>query len=99
VEKLDDQRRIILLRELQDSNLRLAEIRAKLQGVGEKLQYTGMMKSQLARGLSDKPQITVIRKGEKDRERFKANEDFELQPGDVVEIALQPEHIAEAPTQ
>lgn len=38
--KLDDQRRLDLLRELQDTSVRLNQIREKQQGVGEKLQYT-----------------------------------------------------------
>ena len=37
LEKLDDQRKIDLLRELQDTSVRLNQIRAKLQSVGEKL--------------------------------------------------------------
>jgi polysaccharide export outer membrane protein len=35
------------------------------------------------------PEITVFRMGEKGRERFLADEEFELQPGDVVEVSLR----------
>ena len=35
LERLDDQRRIDLLREQQDTGVRLAEIRGKLQSVGD----------------------------------------------------------------
>ena len=89
LEKLDDQRRINLLRELQDGAVRLNQIRAKLQAVGEKLQYTSLMRSQLIRGTGSKPQITIIRKEEKGRKSFIAEEDSELQPGDVVEVAVR----------
>jgi polysaccharide export outer membrane protein len=89
LEKLDDQRRIDLLRETQDAGVRLNQIRAKLQGVGEKLQYTALVRSQLIRGTGGKPEIIVVRKGENGRERFTAEEDSELQPGDVVEVALR----------
>jgi polysaccharide export outer membrane protein len=68
------------------------QIRAKLQGIAEKLQYTALVRSQLVRGSGGKPEITVVRKGERGRERFVAEEDFELQPGDVVEVALRTEH-------
>lgn len=87
--KLDDQRRLDLLRELQDTSLRLNQIREKLQSVAEKLQYTAMVRSQLARGAGTNPDITIVRKGEKGPERIVASEDTELQPGDSVEITLR----------
>ncbi len=99
LEKLDDERRINLLRELQDAGVRLNQIRAKLQAVGEKLQYTSLVRSQLIRGAGGKPQITIVRKGENGRERFIAEEDSELQPGDVVEVALRPEQGVVLPPQ
>ncbi len=89
LEQLDDARRVELLRELQDSQVRLAEIRAKLQGVGDKLEYTSLLKSRLARGNGPKPEIAVIRKTGDARERLDVTEDMELQPGDVVEISLR----------
>jgi polysaccharide export outer membrane protein len=88
VEKLDDARRASLLQELQDGGVRLSEIRARLQSIGEKLQYMGIVKSQLVRGKGAKPEILVIRKGDRGRDRLVVDEDFELEPGDVVEIAL-----------
>jgi polysaccharide export outer membrane protein len=98
LERLDDVRRADLLRELQDGTVRLSEIKTKLQGIGEKLEYMGIVKSQLVRGKGAKPEIAVIRKGEKGRERLVVDEDFELQPGDVVEIALH-EPLGEVPVQ
>jgi polysaccharide export outer membrane protein len=94
LEKLDDQRRLELLRELQDANVTLNETRVKLQSVGEKLQYTAMIRSQLVRGAGDKAEIAIIRKGQKGEERIVADEDAELQPGDTVEVAL---HYQDAP--
>ena len=64
-------------------------IREKLQSVGEKLQYTAMVRSQLARGAGKKAEIAIIRKGEKGPERIIASEDTELQPGDTVEVTLR----------
>ena len=87
--KLDDQRRLDLLRELQDTSVKLNQIREKLQSVGEKLQYTAMVRSQLVRGASSKPDIAIVRKGEKGQERIVASEDTELQPGDAVEVTLR----------
>jgi polysaccharide export outer membrane protein len=87
--KLDDQRRLDLLRELQDTSLKLNQIREKLQSVGEKLQYVGMVRSQLVRGAGSKPEVAIIRNGEKGPERITANEDAELQPGDTIEVTLR----------
>ena len=95
--KLDDQRRLDLLRELQDTSVKLHEIREKLQSVGEKLQYTGMIRSQLVRGDGNKPEIAIIRKGEKGQERIAATEDTELQPGDAVEVTLPYQDGPDAP--
>lgn len=95
--KLDDQRRLDLLRELQDTSLRLNQIREKLQSVGEKLQYTAMVRSQLTRGAGSKPDIAIIRKGEKGPEQIIASEDTELQPGDAVEVSLRYQDGPDAP--
>jgi polysaccharide export outer membrane protein len=96
LERLDDQRRISVLGELQDAQVKLNEIRSRLQSVTEKLHYTGIVKSQLVRGKGGKPEIVVIRKVGQTRERLDVDEDFELQPGDFVEIALH-EPLAGAP--
>jgi polysaccharide biosynthesis/export protein len=86
--RLDGQRRSDMLRELQDATVAVSKIRFKLQSTGEKLQYTVLAKSQLARGPGNRPAITVMRNATKGIEKLTANEDFELQPGDVVEVAL-----------
>ena len=86
-----------MLRELQDTSVKLNEIREKLQSVGEKLQYTAMVRSQLARGAGNKAEIAIIRKGEKGQDRTIASEDTELQPGDTVEVSLRYEEGPDAP--
>jgi polysaccharide biosynthesis/export protein len=91
LEKLDDQRRLNLRLELQEAGVKLNQIRARLQAVGEKIQYTALVRSQLVRGAGNKPQIIIVRKNGTGRERISAEEDFELEPGDVVEVALRPE--------
>jgi polysaccharide export outer membrane protein len=88
LERLHDDRRTNLLRELQDSSVRLSEIRSRLQAIGEKLEYIGIVKSQLVRGKGPKPELVVVRKGDDGRRRLMVDEDFEIQPGDVIEVAL-----------
>lgn len=92
IERLDGQRRSDLLRELQDATLALNKIRFKLQSTREKLHYTTFARSQLVSGSGNKPAITIVRNGAKDVEQLVANEEFELQPGDVVEVALRNDH-------
>jgi polysaccharide export outer membrane protein len=99
IERFDGQRRSDLLRELQDTTVALSKIRFKLQSTGEKLQYTVLAKSQLGRGFGSKPAITIVRNGAKGIENLIANEEFELQPGDVVEVALRDEPGAELSRQ
>jgi polysaccharide export outer membrane protein len=95
--RLDDQRRLDLLRELQDTSVKLNQIREKLQSVAEKLQYTAMVRSQLVRGAGTKAEIAITRKGEKGQERIVASEDTELQPGDAVEVTLRYQDGPDAP--
>jgi polysaccharide export outer membrane protein len=89
LEELDDRRQIELLGELQDAKAKLNEISAKLHGVEDKIQYTGLLRSQLARGGPAPPEIVIIRRGEKASRRLAATEDSELQPGDVIEVTLR----------
>ena len=88
LERLGDQRRIKLLGLLQDSNANLNTVQAKLKGVTEKLGGTTTLRSQLLRGQGARPDIMIVRKSQTGRVRMVADEDTELQPGDVVEISL-----------
>jgi polysaccharide export outer membrane protein len=86
-EKLDDERKITLLQQLQESEGKINSLRARLQGVAEKLRYASA-RVQIARGGDIPAKIAVIRKAPAGRERLAADEDFELEPGDVVEVTL-----------
>jgi polysaccharide biosynthesis/export protein len=89
-----------ILRDLRDVNVKIATLRARLEAAGEKLVYVGMVRSQLVRGQnSRKPEIMVYRTGDKGRERHRVDEDAELSPGDVVEVALQADLIPGLPAQ
>jgi len=88
LERVDDQRRIKLLQELQDARMALGQVQAKLQSTSEKLQYAAA-RLPVGRANELRPDIALIRKGEKGHARIAADEDSELQPGDVVEVALR----------
>lgn len=88
IQKTDDQRKMDILTELQDVRVRLAATRAKIAAVGEKLLYTGAVKTQVVRGKATKPDIVIHRRREGGVDKFVADEGTELQPGDVVDVAL-----------
>ncbi|MGI9221337.1 MAG: polysaccharide biosynthesis/export family protein [Woeseiaceae bacterium] len=88
LDRLADARGISLLQELEDATVRLGEVRSKIQSVGEKLHYTALAKAQFTDGAQKKPVITVYRKDGAGGQKQVVDEAFELQPGDVIEIAV-----------
>ena len=90
LEKLDDQRRIRLLTELQDATVKLTDERAKLRIVEQKLQLAGLRPPRISDDGSSKVDITLFRSG---KERHSADVDTELQPADVIEVSLRPEAV------
>jgi polysaccharide biosynthesis/export protein len=89
LERVDDQRRDSLLGKLQEANVRLATIRARLQAVSDKLFYAGVVRSQLARGPGGDPVIKVHRNDNDTSGNIAADEESRLMPGDVVEVRLR----------
>ncbi|MBV1797539.1 polysaccharide biosynthesis/export family protein [Siccirubricoccus sp. G192] len=88
LERVDDQRRIHLLEELQEASLKLSSDRVRLEAVEEKLRLAGMP---LPRGSeAGDMTITLVRTGENGSIMIPANMDTELQPGDVVDIGRGP---------
>jgi polysaccharide export outer membrane protein len=88
LQRLDDLRRIKLLQELQDAGAQAAQIQLKMRTAAEKLQY--MAARSLLAGVSKiKSHIAIIRKDNNARKRLDADEDTELHPGDVVDVALE----------
>jgi polysaccharide export outer membrane protein len=92
LEKIDDQRRIRLLAELQDAFVKETGERAKLRSVEERLQLAGLKPPQTSDG-GGKVNITVFTSGMNGKERHVADLDTELHPGDVVEIFMRAEGV------
>ena len=91
-ERLTDQRRAALLKELQDANVAIADTRTKLQSVGEKLLYTGAVSSQLVRGTGGKPEFRINHANAGDGSPDVAgSEDTVLTAGDTLEVSLRAE--------
>ncbi len=91
LQRLDDQRKMDLLKELQDSEVTVQGIRSRLQAAADKLMYAGVVKSQFVRGAGGKPDLQVFRSPDNLQS---PDESTQLMPGDVVEVALHLEDIA-----
>lgn len=89
LDKLPDERRQNLLTELHDTEMELDQTRSKLQALGDKLIYTGLVRSQLVRGHGGEPSIRIHRRTDTGVTSVEATQDEELKPGDVVDVALQ----------
>jgi polysaccharide export outer membrane protein len=93
----DGRWQIDLTRELLDAQVHLETIRVRIQAVGEKLEYAGLVRSQLVRGRGGSPKVRIFREQNQTRQSLSANEDTELLPGDVIEVALRMEGLADGP--
>lgn len=90
IDRVASQRTIALLREFRDSNVHVTDLRIKMRSLGQKLQPVGGGAA-LPAGTSDlRPQVIVVRKSGQQWEKIAASEDFDVEPGDVIEIALRP---------
>jgi polysaccharide biosynthesis/export protein len=90
LQKVDDDRRIQVTRELQDATAEFNRIRSRLQAVSEKMLYVGSVKTALIRG-GGKPKIVLFRRTGGEANTIVADESTELAPGDVVQISLKVE--------
>lgn len=90
LEKLDEERRSSVLRALQESTLQVEKLKARIEGVSEKLAYAGVIKSQLIRGSGAKPEIKIIRTLYEQHDEFSSSEDAAVMPGDLINISLRP---------
>jgi polysaccharide export outer membrane protein len=88
--KLVEERRDVLLQELQTATLQLSSIRPRLAGLQQKLlAYTGSVRSQSPLGAGARPEISISRRMNDRYEKIISGENTELWPGDVVEISLR----------
>jgi polysaccharide export outer membrane protein len=94
IERLASLRTINLLRELKDSNVRLADLRVRMQALSQKLQPLGGAGA-VPIGTSDlRPEVTIVRKVGQQWDRIATSVDFDVEPGDVVDVALRPSAVA-----
>jgi len=99
LEKLDTQRRLEVLREMSESQARIAELRTRLEAAAQKLQVFGRLASADAAGSGVRPAITIIRKSGDGWDRLSVSEDADLLPGDTIEVVARPDLLTTAAGQ
>jgi polysaccharide biosynthesis/export protein len=86
-EHFDDERRIGLLKDLQEAAVAKAAAKIKTQALAVELNASSRLTSQ-AEPVKPQHSIEVVRQG-KDRSTLTVDEDFVLMPGDVIDVALR----------
>lgn len=99
LERLDTQRRLEVLREMKESEVRAAELKTRLEAAAQKLQVFGRLISADAAGNGVRPEITIIRRSGDGWDRLSASEDADLLPGDAIEVVARPDLLATVPGQ
>ena len=94
-ERLIEDRRADILKNLDAEALKRDSARAGLAAISEKITYTGMIRSQLTREDGSGPKIYIIHPSIDGGGRDEASETTEVAPGDTLDIRLR----AEAPDQ
>lgn len=88
-ERNDNQRRIALLTELKDTDVRLADTTTKLHAASEKLQPAGASAQPLPiAGETIRAKLQIIRKVGEEWRKLAADEDAMLAPGDTIEVSF-----------
>ncbi len=87
--RVDDTRRMELLKELQEANANAERLQTQVRSAREKMLLAGSSRLALARSAGAKLDIAIFRKGQGGQARIAGTEDSELMPGDVVEIVSQ----------
>lgn len=89
-ERVASQRTINLLKEQRDSNVRLADLRVRMQALNQKLQPMAGGTGALPLGTAElHPEVTVVRRVGQRWDRIAASVDYDVQPGDVIEVTLR----------
>lgn len=99
LQRTSDKRQMDLTQDLQASLARIAMTRNRLEAVGDKLLYTGLVKSQLVRGKGAKPDLKISRRTPTGRVRTGAQDETELLPGDILEVSLEAELMPPVPAE
>jgi polysaccharide export outer membrane protein len=87
IEKVDNLRKLELLKDLQDTSVRLAGTEAKLKATLVGLQNTSPPMA--PNEASGRRRVAIFRKTEDGEKSFLATGDTELLPGDVLDVSIR----------
>jgi polysaccharide export outer membrane protein len=99
LDKLDTQRRLEVLREMNESQKRAAELRTRLEAAAQKLQVFGRIISADSANSGVRPVLTIIRRSGDGWGRLSVPEDADLLPGDAIEVVARSDLVATAAAQ
>jgi polysaccharide export outer membrane protein len=89
LEKNGNQKKITLLNDLRDGSVRLADLEVKLRAAGMKLHSPGIAsRAGPPMGEAVQPHVTIVRRVGDEWRQLPSDNDSEVLPGDVVEVAL-----------
>ena len=88
LEEADERTQLDLLEELAEVNREHAQTMARLGGLAELLLHSGVLQSTALDAMQAAASVSVVRATDGTTERFAADEDTVLMPGDVVEVEL-----------
>jgi polysaccharide biosynthesis/export protein len=88
LDRLDDTRRLELVRELSDANAKLEAAKSQLEGARLKMLAADGARAGFLREFGSNLRVMVSRKVNNETTRIVAEEDLDLLPGDVVEVSL-----------
>jgi polysaccharide biosynthesis/export protein len=94
LKRMAAQRKVRLLAELNDTNVRLVVLSARLQATRQRLQPSGAAGPVLTGADNLQPDVVIVRKIDQKWTRIPAAADAEVEPGDVIEVALRPEALS-----
>jgi polysaccharide export outer membrane protein len=89
--RFDETRAQEMMRDLQESLLRVETLKNQLQAAGEKLVHATALRSQLTHSGSRPPLIILTRRGPSGLEKIDAQEDTILMSGDTIDVRLSSE--------
>jgi polysaccharide biosynthesis/export protein len=90
IERLNEENKLDILKQIQESKIKLAALNARISATADKLVYASTMRSQLPLSRAGLPTVLIVRRTNETLNRIDATEDTTLEPGDVVEISLVP---------
>ena len=89
--RMIEDHNVEILKHLDEETLKRNAARASLAAISEKLTYTGMIRSQLARGDGSGPTIFITHSAIDGGGKEQASETTEVLPGDTLDIHLRTE--------